>query len=171
MEVGGQHHASGRFTPGNNPVLIVLEAGWTPGPVWSCAENFDPTGIRSLDRPACSGSLYRLSYPGRIEMSTRNISWGVKTAGAYGWQPYHLHVPIVLKNLGASTCWNPLGLYRPLMGLLYLFTSWLRPRKWTKHFWKFCIHFPRHHTAQPIRLQYKTIMAPIPHPEKLNALN
>jgi len=23
---------------------------------------------------------------------------GVKGAGAYGWQPYHLHVPIVLKS-------------------------------------------------------------------------
>ena len=32
------------------------------------------------------------------EMSTRNISWGVKAAGAYGWQPYHPHVPIVLKS-------------------------------------------------------------------------
>ena len=32
------------------------------------------------------------------EMSTRNISWGVKAAGAYGRQPYHLHVPIVLKS-------------------------------------------------------------------------
>jgi len=30
-------------------------------------------------------------------MSSRYISWGVKAAGAYGWQPYHLHVPIVLK--------------------------------------------------------------------------
>jgi hypothetical protein len=29
------------------------------------------------------------------EMSTRNISWGVKAVGAYGWQPYHLHVSIV----------------------------------------------------------------------------
>jgi hypothetical protein len=29
------------------------------------------------------------------EMSTRNISWGVNAAGAYGWQPYHLHVPTV----------------------------------------------------------------------------
>jgi len=29
------------------------------------------------------------------EMSTGNIYWGVKTTGAYGWQPYHLHVPIV----------------------------------------------------------------------------
>ena len=35
------------------------------------------------------------------EMSIRNTSisyfLGVKTAGAFGWQPYHLHVPIVLK--------------------------------------------------------------------------
>jgi len=32
------------------------------------------------------------------EMSTRNISWGVKAAGAYSCQTYHLHVPIVLKS-------------------------------------------------------------------------
>ena len=32
------------------------------------------------------------------EMSTRNISWRVKAADAWGWQPYHLHVLIVLKS-------------------------------------------------------------------------
>jgi hypothetical protein len=32
------------------------------------------------------------------EMSTRNISWGVKAASAQCRQPYHLHVPIVLKS-------------------------------------------------------------------------
>jgi hypothetical protein len=32
------------------------------------------------------------------EMSTRNISCGVKAAAAYGWQPNHFHVPIVLKS-------------------------------------------------------------------------
>ena len=31
------------------------------------------------------------------EMSTRNISFGVKAAGEYGWQPYRLHVPTVFK--------------------------------------------------------------------------
>jgi hypothetical protein len=31
------------------------------------------------------------------EMSTRNISCRVNAAGAWGWQPYHIHVPIVLK--------------------------------------------------------------------------
>jgi hypothetical protein len=43
---------SGHFTPGNEAVSIVKEAGWTPGPVWTGAENLAPTGIRSPDRPA-----------------------------------------------------------------------------------------------------------------------
>ena len=47
------------FTPGKDPVAIVQEAGWAPGPVWTGAENLAPTGIRSLDRPARSQSLCR----------------------------------------------------------------------------------------------------------------
>ena len=50
------------FTSGKDPVPIVQEAGWAPGPVW--------TGGKSRlhrdsipDRPARSQSLYRLSYP------------------------------------------------------------------------------------------------------------
>jgi hypothetical protein len=36
------------FTPGKDPVPIVQEAGWDPGPVWTGAENLaPPTGIRS----------------------------------------------------------------------------------------------------------------------------
>ena len=46
------------------------------------------------------------------EMSTRNISWGVKAVGAYGWQPYHLHVPIVLKS-GSLNLLEPSG---PIQG-------------------------------------------------------
>ena len=37
----------GRFTPGEDPVPIVQEAGWGPGPVWTGAENVALTGIRS----------------------------------------------------------------------------------------------------------------------------
>jgi hypothetical protein len=51
------------YTPGKDPVLIVQEAGWAPGPIWTNAENLAPTGIRSPDRPARSQSLHRLSYP------------------------------------------------------------------------------------------------------------
>ena len=42
------------------------------------------------------------------EMSTRNISWGVKAASAQGWQPYHLRVQIVLKS-GSLNILEPSG--------------------------------------------------------------
>jgi hypothetical protein len=51
----------GRFTPGNHPAPIVQEAGWAPGPDWTCAKNLASTGnffFRSPDRPARSQSLY-----------------------------------------------------------------------------------------------------------------
>ena len=66
MVVGGQRQAPAAFTPGKDPVPIIQEAGWAPGPVWMGAENLVPTGIRSPDRPARSKSLYQLSYPGLI---------------------------------------------------------------------------------------------------------
>ena len=43
--VGGQRHASVEFTPGKEPVPIVQEAGWAPGPVWTGAENLALTGF------------------------------------------------------------------------------------------------------------------------------
>ena len=52
------------FTPGKDPVPIVQEAGWDPGPVWTGAENLAPPHRDSIpDRPARSHSLYRLRYP------------------------------------------------------------------------------------------------------------
>jgi hypothetical protein len=64
MGLGGPRHARpGRFTRGKDPVSIVQEAVWSPGPVWAGVENLAPTGIRSLDPPTRNESLYRLSYP------------------------------------------------------------------------------------------------------------
>ena len=66
MGMDGERH----FTPGINCVT-----GWMgPRPNWTDAENLAPTGIRSLDRPACGESLYRLSYP---------VSQNVKTLGLF----------------------------------------------------------------------------------------
>jgi hypothetical protein len=56
----------GRFTPGKDPVPIVQDAGWAPGPVWTFAKNLASTGIRSPDCPARSQSLYRPSYPAHM---------------------------------------------------------------------------------------------------------
>jgi len=64
------------FTPEKDPVPIVQEAGWAPGPVWTGAEDLTPTGIRSPYRPACSQSLYRLRYPAHklTKYCTNNIT-------------------------------------------------------------------------------------------------
>ena len=66
-------------------------------------------------RTRALGSTHSLT-----EMSTRNISWGVKVAGAKGWQPYFFMCRLSW-NLGASTSWNPQGLSRPVMVLFYLY--------------------------------------------------
>jgi len=58
------------FTPGKDPVPILQEAGWVPGPVWTGAENLVPTGIRSRTvQPVVSpytewatGPTYRMRY-------------------------------------------------------------------------------------------------------------
>jgi hypothetical protein len=68
-----------------------------------------------------SGSIMALrSTKPLTEMSTKNISWGVKVAGAYGWQPYHLHVPNALK----SGSLNHLGTSGPVQacnGIAFLY--------------------------------------------------
>ena len=50
------------FTPGKEPVPILQEAGWAPGPVWTGGKS-RPNRDSIPDRPARSQSLYRLSYP------------------------------------------------------------------------------------------------------------
>jgi hypothetical protein len=57
------------------------------------------------------------------EMSTRNISWGVNAAGADNLTTFMCRLS---RNLGASTSWTPQGLSRPVMGLLYLFTIYMK---------------------------------------------
>jgi hypothetical protein len=74
MRVGGQLNAFGRFNPGNDPVPIVQEAGWAPGPFWTGAENLASTGIRSPGRRR-SQSLYRPRYPGPQQSSVIQQKW------------------------------------------------------------------------------------------------
>jgi len=63
--VGGQPHASAASIPGKNPVPIVQEAGWAPGPVW--------TGVKSRphrdsipERPARSSVAIPTELPGPL---------------------------------------------------------------------------------------------------------
>ena len=81
--------------------------------------------IEVTNRTAMAGGLdcasFRLQYgPGVDSASNRNeyqeYLLGVKAAGAYGWQPYHLHVPIVLKS-GSPNLLEPSGLVQACNGI------------------------------------------------------
>jgi hypothetical protein len=50
--------------PQKCPVLLVQEAGWASGPVWSGKVFLAATGTLSSVRPDRSKLLYRMSYTG-----------------------------------------------------------------------------------------------------------
>jgi hypothetical protein len=58
LGVGGQRSALASLSQEGEPVPILQEAGWAAGPVWTGAENFSPTEIRTTDIPARSEPLY-----------------------------------------------------------------------------------------------------------------
>jgi len=61
LEGGWSMPRLGRFTLGNEPGTHSIGGGRASE---RCAENVARTGIRFPQRPTCSGSLYRLRYPG-----------------------------------------------------------------------------------------------------------
>jgi len=67
MRVGGQPHSPAASTPGKDPLPVVQEAGWAPGPVWTGGKS-RPHRDSIPDRPAGSQSLYRLSYPAHFSL-------------------------------------------------------------------------------------------------------
>jgi hypothetical protein len=58
MGVGVQRQDWPPYPRERDPLPIIQEAGWAPGPVCTGVENLAPTGIRSSDRPARSEALY-----------------------------------------------------------------------------------------------------------------
>ena len=84
--------------PGKDPVPIVQEAGWAPGPVWTGAENLAPTGIRSPDCAARSQSLYRLSYPAHMSdcSGLKKVLLGSQDRGPqqHAWMNGHVDITI-----------------------------------------------------------------------------
>jgi hypothetical protein len=60
-------------------------------------------------------------FPG-VDWASKNeyqVNPGGKGGLCVRLKTYHLHVPMS-RNLGALTSWNPVGLFRPVMGRLYL---------------------------------------------------
>jgi hypothetical protein len=51
------------------------------------------------------------------------INPGGKGGRCVRLKTYHLHVPMS-RNMGALTSWNPVGLFRPVMGQLFIASSY-----------------------------------------------
>ena len=64
--MGSQPHAPAASTAGKDPVPILQEGGWAPGPVWTGGKS-RPHRDSIPDRPARIQSLYLLSYPTQYE--------------------------------------------------------------------------------------------------------
>ena len=93
---GGEWSAArpGRtLPPGKDPVPIVQEAGWAPGPVWTAGKS-RPHRDSITDRPARSQSLYLLSYPAYNNNNNNNNN---------GRHPYDLSQQYV--DIEASNKW------------------------------------------------------------------
>jgi hypothetical protein len=90
--VRGQRHAPAALYPGKDPVPIVQEVGWTPGPVWTGEENLAPTGIRSPDRPARSSVAISTELPGPLHSENCSANTGV--IGAFKEGATGLQLPI-----------------------------------------------------------------------------
>ena len=115
------------FTHGKDPVPIVQEAGWVPGPVWTGAKNLASTGIQSPDRPAHSQSLYRLSYPAHTVtaqgqdftpylLNTKTVATRRNELGGFSWVTPLLpgkrqNVRLIVRNPVVVQCnWHSLHL-------------------------------------------------------------
>ena len=69
------------FTPGKDPVPILQEAGWAPGPVWTGGKS-RPHRDSIPDRPVRSQLLHRLSYPAHFFPKTFQVN--IETLPPFG---------------------------------------------------------------------------------------
>ena len=60
--MSGQQHATAASTPGKDPVLILQEAGWAPGPVWTGGKS-SPNRDSIPDRPGRSSVAIPTELP------------------------------------------------------------------------------------------------------------
>jgi hypothetical protein len=92
----------------------LTSRGWVdPVPDPLLLRKSGSAGDRTRDFCICSQKLWPLDHSGGHQVNT-----GSKHGRCLRPTTYHLHVPM-LRNLGALTSWNPVGLFRPVIGQLY----------------------------------------------------
>jgi len=98
----------------------VQEAGWTPGSVWTGAENLAATGIRSPDRPARSQSLYRLSCRGPL-LNKRTFQINTMHVVIRKFQHCKFQTP---SEVTAILCSHSLNLFKICINIMFSSLSW-----------------------------------------------
>ena len=136
----GQRHdpaASCTMGTGKEPVPIVQEAGWAPGPVWTGAENLAPTGIGSPDHPpriymcvcVCKDEMWAAQIPG--DMSVR---WRLTFVGLqYELASCHLIAFRILRyclDLWTTLCALGLKFHKSRIFLLFYVDMEVQGRTW-----------------------------------------
>ena len=108
------------FTPGKDPVPILQEAGWAPGPVWTGGKS-RPHRDSIPDRLGRSQSLYQLSYPTHglhvkypLFLSDFNGTWIFATVFFFrkilknrtSWKSVQWKPSCVMRAGGRQTWWS-----------------------------------------------------------------
>ena len=75
------------ITSGKDPLTILQEAGWAPGPVWTGGKS-RPHRDSIPDRPARSQSIYRLSYRAHFEVLYKSNT-SFKVSQQYNYSCHH----------------------------------------------------------------------------------
>ena len=125
--VGGQRHAPAALPPRKTRYPLYRRLSRTRAGLDGCGKSrpllgFDPRTVQPV-------AIRYTNYATRptTEKSTRDISWGLKATGAYGWKPYRIHVPIVLKS-GSLKLLEPSGPVQVFNGIaLPLLVSFEQP--------------------------------------------
>ena len=88
------------FTPGKEPVPILQEAGWAPGPVWMGGKS-RPHRDSIPHRPARSQLLYRLSYRAHIINVYIYIHTYINSCMIFFWYKYHVSLASCTMGTGS----------------------------------------------------------------------
>ena len=117
------------FTPGKDPVPIVQEAGWAPGPVWTGAENLTPhrdsiPGLFSLQPVAITTTLPNIFQFSEILLGDSNTKYEVDNMH-YLWMNYNTAWLCVISGFRFEVAENCalLGCYAEISGK-FLQTFW-----------------------------------------------
>jgi len=86
------------------------------------------TGILLRHNPSGRTLALGLTQP-LTQKKNQEYFLGVKAAGAYGWQPYHLHVPNVLRSVSLDLL-EPSGPVQACNGIALLLLVWKDNGKW-----------------------------------------